>query len=270
MVFAALSRLARVRVTLIYAASLIVVTAVLVDLGPAVQDRVIRHASTNLHNLSHGRLGTLLGSAFVADAGPVYLWLPGLACLLGIGELLWRSKRLLLAFAVGHVGATLLVAVGLTAAVTFGWIPATVTRATDVGISYGAAAVLGALTPAIPRCWRPTWVGWWLAIGAAVVYLGTDFSDAGHAVAMLLGMVLASRFGRPRPWTPFRAALLLAGAWYGYLVLTGDEATPVVATWCGIAGAVLGTVVTVVRSVERRRTPSANGPDVRPVARVPM
>jgi len=270
MVFAALSRVARVRVTMIYAVALIVVTTVLAGLAPAVQDRVIRHASTNLHNLRHGHVETLLDSAFVADAGPVSLWLPGLACLLGIGELLWRGKRLLVAFTVGHVGATLFVAVGLTAAVTFGWLPATVTRATDVGISYGAAAVLGALTPAIPRRWRPTWVGWWLALGAAVVYLGSDFSDTGHAVAMVLGMVVATRFGRPRRWTPFRAALLVAGATYGYLVLTGDEVTPVVATWCGVAGAVLGTVVTVLSSVERRRAPSANGPDVRSVARVPM
>ena len=74
---------------------------------------MIRHASTNLHNLSHGHLGTLLGSAFVVDAGPIYDWLPGLVCLLALAELLWRSARLVVAFAVGHVGATLLVAVGL-------------------------------------------------------------------------------------------------------------------------------------------------------------
>ena len=70
------------------------------------------------------------------------MWLPGLVCLLGLAELLWRSGRLVVAFAVGHVGATLLVAVGLTAAVELGWLPLSVTRATDVGMSYGA-----------PRCW---------------------------------------------------------------------------------------------------------------------
>ncbi len=46
------------------------------------------------------------------------------------------------------MGATLLVAVGLTAAVTNGWLPVSVAKATDVGMSYGATAVLGALTPA--------------------------------------------------------------------------------------------------------------------------
>ena len=52
---------------------------------------MFRHASTNLHNLSHGRVGTLLESAFVVDAGPIYVWLPGLVCLLGLAELLWGS-----------------------------------------------------------------------------------------------------------------------------------------------------------------------------------
>ena len=91
------------------------VTIALLFLGPQIQDRVIRHASTNLHNLSHGRIATLFDSAFVVDAGPIYLWLPGLMCLMALAELQWGSCRLVVAFAVGHVGATLLVALGLTA-----------------------------------------------------------------------------------------------------------------------------------------------------------
>ncbi len=185
-----LARLARVRVTVAYAVIVTCVTVALYALGPQVQDRVIRHASTNLHNLSHGHLGTLLGSAFVIDAGPIYVWLPGLVCLLALAELMWRSGRLVVAFAAGHIGATLLVAVGLTAAVELGWLPLSVSRATDVGMSYGAAAVLGALTAAIPRRWRPAWIGWLLAVGVAVVAVGRDFTDVGHAVALALGMLV--------------------------------------------------------------------------------
>jgi len=62
--------LARIRVTVAYAAILLGVTTGLTLLGPQVQARVIRHASTNLHNLSHGHIGTLFVSAFVIDAGP--------------------------------------------------------------------------------------------------------------------------------------------------------------------------------------------------------
>jgi hypothetical protein len=254
MVLALLSRVARVRVTLVYAAALIAVTTILLSLAPDVQDRVIRHASTNLHNLAHGRVGTLLGSVFVIDAGPIYMWLPGLVCLLALGELLWRSGRLVVAFVLGHVGATLLVAAGLTASVELGWVPVTVARATDVGMSYGATAVLGAITPAIPRNWRPAWVGWWLTIGTVVVFIGRDFSDAGHLVALVLGMVVATRFGQPQPWTPARVVLLAIATLFGYLILVSSGTPMPIATCAGLVGALLGALVTLQRGV---RVPSS-------------
>ncbi len=77
----------RARVTLSYAVIVTTVTALMVRMDPAMHDALIRHASTNLHNLSHGRVGTLVGSAFVVDAGSIYLWLPGLICLLLAAEL---------------------------------------------------------------------------------------------------------------------------------------------------------------------------------------
>ncbi len=208
MLFGLLRALARIRVTVAYTAILACVTTAMMTLGPQAQSRIISHASTNLHNLSRGHLGTLFVSAFVIDAGPIYVWLPGLVCLLAVAELMWRSGRLVVAFAAGHIGATLLVAIGLTAAVELGWMSSDVTRATDVGMSYGASAVLGALTAAIPRRWRPAWTGWWIAVAVAVVGIGRDFTDVGHAVALMLGMVVASRFGRAARWS--RGALSAA------------------------------------------------------------
>lgn len=73
----------------------------MVYVGPRIQAEVVRYASTNLHNLEQGRIGTLIGGAFVNEAGPIYLWLPGLVSLLALGELLWESRRLVVAFAVG-------------------------------------------------------------------------------------------------------------------------------------------------------------------------
>lgn len=126
----------------------------------------------------------MFGSAFVTAGGQIYVWLPGLVCLLALAELLWHSRRLVLAFALGHIGATLIVAVGLAAAIQFGWLPISVARASDVGISYGAVAVLGALTAAIPARWHPAWIGWWLAISLLVVVAsGEDFTAAGHTIA---------------------------------------------------------------------------------------
>jgi hypothetical protein len=238
MVVSLLGGLARVRFTMAYAVIVTCITTTLLSLSPEMQNRIIRHASTNLHNLSHGRIGTLVGSAFVVDAGPIYAWLPGLVCLLAVAELLWRSGRLVLVFGLGHIGTTLLVALGLLAAVELGWLPMSVSRATDVGMSYGAAAVLGSLTAAIPSRWRPAWVGWWLAVAAAMAVTGTDFTDVGHALALLLGMAASTRFGHPGQWTRLRYGLLIVGAAFGYLVLSSTGL--LVATAAGLAGAVVG------------------------------
>ena len=234
-----LRALSRIRVTVAYAAILAGVATALTMLDPHTQGRIISHASTNLHNLSHGHLGTLFVSAFVIEAGPVYVWLPGLVCLLSVAELLWRRGRLMLAFAVGHIGATLLVAIGLTAGVELGYLSTDVTRATDVGMSYGASAVLGALTAAIPRRWRPAWTGWWIAVAVAVIGIGRDFTDVGHAVALTLGMLVATRFGQAARWTRLRWLLLVIGAGFGFLMLANSGLTVVVAIWLGIAGAAL-------------------------------
>jgi hypothetical protein len=146
-------------------------------------------------------------------------------------------------FAVGHIGATLLVAVGLAAAVKLAWLPVSITRAEDVGMSYGATAVLGTLTGAVPRRWRATWIGGWLGVGVAVVSVTSDFTDVGHAVALALGMVVATRFGRPGPWTATRVVLLMVGAAFGFMILANTGPLMLVAAICGTAGAVLGALL---------------------------
>src|ERR1700757_170157 len=238
MKFGIMSRLARVRITLGYALALATVSVALVVLGPRVRAHVIALASTNLHNLAHGHLGTLFGSAFVTDAGPIWFWLPCLVCLLALAELIWRSGRLALVFVTGHIGATLLVACGLTAAIELHWLPLKLARASDVGISYGAVAVLGALTAAIPTRWRPAWVGWWLPVGLLVVCTDSDFTDAGHVVALLLGMFVSIRFGTVARWTRVHVALLTVGVSFGYLVLVHTGPAVVAAPAVGVAGAV--------------------------------
>lgn len=221
---AASAHLARVRVTLLYAAALATVAGVLLWLGPRTQAEVIRQVSTNLHNLGEGRIGTLIGSAFVNEAGPIYVWLPGLVALLALGELLWRGRRMVVAFAVGHVGATLIVAAGIAAALGAGLLSGSVADSADVGMSYGAVAVLGTFTAAIPGRWRSAWCGWWLAVAAGSIALsGGDFTNIGHAVALVLGMVVGSRFGHPEQWTAPRFGLLSVAAAFGYLMIAYNE-----------------------------------------------
>jgi hypothetical protein len=233
-----LSRLSLVRVTVGYAAMLVAIATTLLILGPRVEDAVVSHMSTNLHNLARGHFATLIGSVFVTSSGFIYVWLPGLICLLALAELFWRSGRLILAFGLGHVGATLIVAVGLAVAIRFGWLPISVARASDVGISYGAVAVLGALTMAIPLRWRPGWIGWWLAVALLAAFAGKDFTNVGHVVALIIGMGLSARFRVVARWTPVRYVLLAVGAAFGYLVLA-SELPPAIAPFAGLLGALV-------------------------------
>ena len=230
----------RLRVTAAYTVILLAVSVTLTALGAHTRAAVVSEMSTNLHNLAHGRLGTLVGSAFVSDGGDVYLWLPGLVCLLALGELIWRGRGLLITFAVGHIGATLIVAVGLVAAVETGWLPFSVARATDVGISYGAVCVLGALTASIPLRWRPAWIGWWLGI-ALVATFDADFTAFGHVLALLLGIGLSFRLPAITRWTPVHATLLVVGATFGYFVLSAWSSS--VAPVGGLTGVVIALLV---------------------------
>ena len=59
-----------------YVAVLLAVSCAILVLGQHAHDVIVQRASTNLHNLAHGHVGTLLGSALVVDAGPLYFWLP--------------------------------------------------------------------------------------------------------------------------------------------------------------------------------------------------
>jgi hypothetical protein len=257
-----LSGLALVRVTAAYAGTLALVAAALVALGPQAQSHVIDHLSTNLHNLARGPLGTLIGSAFVTGDDRVYVWLPGLACLLTLGELLWRGKGLVVAFMIGHVGATLIIAAGLATAIVAGWLPASIADASDVGISYGAAAVLGTLTAAIPTWWRLAWVCFWLANAVLVATsLGSfDFTATGHVVALALGVLLSTRFRSPVQWTVPRLILLAGAVAFGYNALIGYSAGAPVA---GLATALIALVArsAVHRWSSREQSRSVAPPD---------
>ena len=222
-------------VTAAYSVILLAVSVTLTAMGPAARAAAVSRMSTNLHNLTRGHVGTLIGSAFVNDSDGIYFWLPGLVCLLALGEIIWRGRGLLLTFAVGHVGATLIVAAGLLAAVRTGSLPSTVARASDVGMSYGAVCVLGALTASIPARWRAVWVGWWLGV-ALPAAAGVDFTAVGHALALLLGIGLSFRLSSIADWTPTHAVLLVVGVTFGYLVLAGQSVQAPV--W-GVAGALI-------------------------------
>jgi hypothetical protein len=258
------SGLARMRFTVGYVGVLLLVSGAIALLGPHAHDVLVQHASTNLHNLAHGHLMTLLDSAFVVDAGPMYFWMPFLTCLLVLAELQLHSMRVLKAFLLGHVGATLVVAAILATAVELEWMPVSITRAPDTGMSYGALAVLGALTATIPQRWRPAWIGWWLVAAITAAVIEVDFTNVGHSVALILGVLVASRFRQPVRWGLVSGAMLVSSIGFGFLVLTHHWWSMPIVLGVGALGALTVHYTAAFRAA--RRSSAASGPTAGPTS----
>ncbi|MFI5779165.1 rhomboid-like protein [Nocardia sp. NPDC051570] len=214
-------------VTYAYVALLVGVTVWLSEMNDSAQSKFMLHASTNLHNLLRGHFGTLFSSAFViGDTSTSLLIIPLLLSLLALAELRFGAWQLIRIFLAGHIGATLLVAVGLWVAVESDWLPIDITRAEDVGISYGAMALIGAFYALIPVRWRPTWAITWIAVAVAGVVMGRTFTNVGHLLSVVIGLLAGFwvlRTGRPAlprlSW--FEIALLVTASGLGYLMLVG-------------------------------------------------
>lgn len=200
----------RYRVSLGAVTALGVVEAGLVAGGPELRARVAAAASTNLDNLTAGRLDTLLTSALVTDTGLAWLWLPPVAALLVAVERLVGTRRLLVALATSHVGATLLVGVGLAVGVATGGVGAGVASSVDVGVSYAVAGALGLVAAALPRPLAWAWAVAWLAVAGQSVLVGADFTAVGHLLALAIGTALAAAGPARRPLDTSRAGLLAA------------------------------------------------------------
>ena len=177
------------RATFCYLLVLAATTGVLSVSSTRTDDRLLFELSTNLHQLARVPVRVLVASAF---------WIGGwsqfalTACLFAAvvvpveRRLGWR--RTTLAFAAGHVGATLLVAASLWIALHLDAINATVADARDVGASYGFFAVAGLATYLLgPRQRIP----YFAALAGYVVFAAAvwrSFTDFGHLTAFSIGL----------------------------------------------------------------------------------
>ncbi|WP_067670797.1 rhomboid-like protein [Nocardia miyunensis] len=172
-----------------YVVALIVVAVIYARVRPDVQSRILADTSTNLQNLEHGRVGTLLSSAFViGDTDATITNVPLLACLLILVELRFGALRAVGTFLAGHIGATLLVAVGLWVGIAMHWLPASIGASEDVGISYGGMALFGSLIVIVPKARRIPWALVWLVIAVKGVVDIRDFTSVGHLLSYLIGL----------------------------------------------------------------------------------
>lgn len=189
-----LAPLLRLKVTIGYFALAMSATALVAQLRPRAQWHVLLEASTNLRNLGDGHIGTLVVSAFLTDGELNWLWLGSIAVLFAVAEWVAGSRRFLLTFAAGHVGATALVALGLFVGIHADWLADSLTVAVDVGVSYAAAAVAGSMIRYIRPPWRYVWAAAWTGVVAAAAASDPSFTAFGHAAALSIGFGLGALY----------------------------------------------------------------------------
>ncbi|MFJ7244775.1 rhomboid-like protein [Kitasatospora sp. NPDC098652] len=184
----------RLRLTSVYVVLLTVTAAWLATQGHAERARFIRHNSSNVHHMEVGKWWTMFTSGLVVDGVPAWAGIAAVAIALGLAEWRWGPARAGAVFVFGHLGATLLTEGAMWVMLT-ARIPGALSRARDVGISYGLVATIGCLLALGPRALRRYGLPL-LALVLAVAWAADQqLADAGHLVALALG-VLAAR----TPW----------------------------------------------------------------------
>ncbi|MCW2977456.1 MAG: hypothetical protein JWM06_2737 [Actinomycetia bacterium] len=175
--------------TFVYLTLLGITTGVLVSSDAQEAARLLLERSTNLAHLSRDPARVLLASAFwLSSPSQLPVWVALFVLVLAHVEHRVGSRRMVAVFAIGHVGATLLVAGGLWIALRAHAVAASVVDAEDVGVSYGFLAVASASTCLLGRPLRAPWLGGLLVYALSDMLTPVSFTDFGHLAAVLIGI----------------------------------------------------------------------------------
>jgi hypothetical protein len=198
--------------TFAYATIIFVTTWVVAGLDRQQSGALLRSQSTNLDNLKTHPVDVLFRSAFWSGQNSIVPVVALLALVLAPAEVWLGSARMIAAFAAGHIGATLVTAVAISRGYLASKGDQGITRAIDVGVSYGTLCVAAVLTHRLPRGWRLPAAAALLGSCALFAFaIGRTFTDFGHFVAVLIGLVIypalrsagvddRSRIPMYRPW----------------------------------------------------------------------
>jgi len=185
--------------TFCYLAVLCATTGVLAWMGHKSSSGLVLAASSNLRRLTADPSEALFSSAFWLASGFRELAMWGLLFPLVLAPVERRlgSRRTIGTFALGHIGATLIVQGVLGIAI---WLRLAASRwedAPDVGASYGFITVAAVVFALVPRRWRTLYavglVGWIVAISHVT---SPDFTTVGHGIALVIGLLAARSIRR--------------------------------------------------------------------------
>jgi hypothetical protein len=187
----------RYPVPLCYLAGLTVVSLVFQRiLSPAAEQRFDGWASTNLSNLPHRPLSTMIVSGLIAESGLLpWLLLTGAGLILLVKR--FGNMRAATIVASAHVVGTLISEGIVALRINQGILPESDRDISDVGPSYITAAALVAVILYAPELWQRG-IGlcaWLVAVTTWFDGLTTlDVAAVGHLVSMITGALLGGLF----------------------------------------------------------------------------
>jgi hypothetical protein len=178
-----------------------VTTSVLLSSGDVLSNQLLVTRSSTLQVLfQHPGVGFVQSAFWVAT--PIEFPLAIVyATLLAPVERWLGSFRWILIAVIGHVGATLLVAVLIWVMVKGGWVGDDALRGVDVGVSYVFGAVAGVFTFLLRGRLRWLYPSMLIGLFVVVLIVVPNFTAVGHVLAILIGLglgwLLRNRVPRP-------------------------------------------------------------------------
>lgn len=174
--------------TYVYLAVLFLTSWILQTSSSRVADALLQERSTNLHHLARDPLRVLFSSAFwVGSLRDWLAWVVLLSIFAAQVERWIGTARTVLVFFIGHVGATLVTAAGLSVALHSDLVESSVVNARDVGASYGFAAVAAVLTYRLSGRRQLIYAAALIAFAGTGLALNHNFTYWGHLIAVVIG-----------------------------------------------------------------------------------
>ncbi len=174
--------------TYAYLFVLLITTWVLQTSSGTIARRLLLERSTNLHQLARDPIRVLVASAFwVSSTWELLAWLGLFTLIVATVEHGIGTARTAAVFFAGHLGATLLTAAGLWAAIRADLVAPSHTNAADVGASYGFLAVAALLTYRLEPRHRLLYAGLLTAIVTGALALDPSVANVGHLLALAIG-----------------------------------------------------------------------------------
>lgn len=181
----------RAPLTYLYLVLLTFTTWLLWNTNGRLRAAFLAQQSTNPHELSTKPVTVLLRSAMYVTPMELVLWWALFSVVVARLEHRFGWQRVLVGFAVGHVGATVSVALLQQWGPQVFPVPALSPAWIDVGASYGFFALAALATYHGTTRRRVLWVVGLVAVAAGGLLLDFGWTAIGHAIAVLLGWACA-------------------------------------------------------------------------------